>query len=183
LTAVHARDVRHNRGARDIDVLDRLLRHDAWTNDALLGCCERLPDHDLDQTMGIGLGTVRGTFIHMVGNMELWTDLVDGRPVRTNVSDARASSATALRSRFAMASADLAAVSSEVLDAGRLDAFFLDTLDQPPTRKTSGSAIVHVATHNMHHRAQLLFMLRRLGLSDLPEGDVLTWEQQREHTG
>ena len=30
--------------------------------------------------------------------------------------------------------------------------------------------------HSMHHRAQLLYMLRLLGLTDLPEGDVLSWE-------
>jgi hypothetical protein len=29
----------------------------------------------------------------------------------------------------------------------------------------------------MHHRAQLLFMLRRLGVEGVPEGDTLTWEQ------
>jgi hypothetical protein len=31
----------------------------------------------------------------------------------------------------------------------------------------------------MHHRAQLLYMLRRLGVADLPEGDVFSWEQGR----
>jgi uncharacterized damage-inducible protein DinB len=30
----------------------------------------------------------------------------------------------------------------------------------------------------MHHRAQVLHMLRRLGVSGLPEGDVLSWERQ-----
>jgi uncharacterized damage-inducible protein DinB len=30
----------------------------------------------------------------------------------------------------------------------------------------------------MHHRAQLLYLLRRLGVRDLPEGDALSWEEQ-----
>ena len=54
----------------------------------------------------------------------------------------------------------------------------MDTLDSPPAEKTYGGAIAHVITHSMHHRAQLLYMLRRLGLEGLPEGDVLSWEQQ-----
>jgi uncharacterized damage-inducible protein DinB len=29
----------------------------------------------------------------------------------------------------------------------------------------------------MHHRAQVLYLLRKLGLEGLPEGDVLSWEQ------
>jgi uncharacterized damage-inducible protein DinB len=34
----------------------------------------------------------------------------------------------------------------------------------------------------MHHRAQVLYMLRQLGLTELPEGDVLSWEQHRGRT-
>jgi uncharacterized damage-inducible protein DinB len=28
----------------------------------------------------------------------------------------------------------------------------------------------------MHHRGEVLHMLSRLGLTDLPEGDLLSWE-------
>jgi hypothetical protein len=41
------------------------------------------------------------------------------------------------------------------------------------------NAIVHVITHSMHHRARLLYMLRRLGPANLPEGDVLSWASGR----
>ncbi len=30
--------------------------------------------------------------------------------------------------------------------------------------------------HNMHHRAQIMFLMERLGLTDHIEGDLLTWE-------
>ena len=53
---------------------------------------------------------------------------------------------------------------------------FVDVLDDPPRRKTFGGGIAHIITHSMHHRAQLLYMLRRLGVARLPEGDVFSWE-------
>jgi hypothetical protein len=35
----------------------------------------------------------------------------------------------------------------------------------------------------MHHRGEVLHMLARLGLTELPEGDLLGWEEQlREET-
>ena len=52
----------------------------------------------------------------------------------------------------------------------------LDTLDSPPVRKTFGGGIGHVLTHNMHHRAQAMFLMERLGLREHIEGDLLTWE-------
>src|SRR5262249_6160164 len=61
---------------------------------------------------------------------------------------------------------------------GRLDERWVDYLDEPPARKSYGGAIVHVPTHGMHHRAQLLYLLRRLGGRGLIEGGVLSWEAQ-----
>lgn len=58
----------------------------------------------------------------------------------------------------------------------RLDELYLDVLDEPPTPKSFGGTIAHVITHNMHHRAELLHMLGRFGVPNLPEGDVLVWE-------
>lgn len=81
------------------------------------------------------------------------------------------------------ASADFTALARRVAADGRWDERWLDHLDDPPREKTYGGAIAHVLTHGMHHRAQLLYMLRRLGLENLPEGDVLTWESQARRGG
>jgi uncharacterized damage-inducible protein DinB len=83
-----------------------------------------------------------------------------------------------LSSRLERAAADLAVVARDVADRCAWDELWADVLDEPPTKKTYGGAIAHIATHGMHHRAQLLYMLRRLGLEALPEGDALGWERQ-----
>ena len=71
---------------------------------------------------------------------------------------------------------DFAALARRIRDERRYDDEWIDALDDPPTAKTYGGAIAHVITHDMHHRGELLHMLGRLGLRDLPEGDVLSWE-------
>ena len=69
-------------------------------------------------------------------------------------------------------------MSRRLADEHRLEDHWVDVLDNPPTEKTYGGAIAHVITHDMHHRAQVLYMLDKLGLNDLPEGDLLGWEMQ-----
>jgi uncharacterized damage-inducible protein DinB len=81
--------------------------------------------------------------------------------------------------RLDWAAAQLAAVAKEIAARGGWNERWRDVLDDPPAEKTYGGAIAHVITHSMHHRAPLLYMLRQLGLVNLPEGDVLSWEQQR----
>lgn len=70
------------------------------------------------------------------------------------------------------------ALARRITAEDRFDDLWTDSFDDPPTRKTYGGAIVHVITHDMHHRAHLLLMLGRLGLAGLPEGDALGWEAQ-----
>ena len=50
-----------------MDLLDRLLGHDAWTTRELLLRCRGLGDEQLDRTFPIGHGTLRATFEHTVG--------------------------------------------------------------------------------------------------------------------
>ncbi len=159
-----------------MDLLDRLLAHDAWTTTRIVERCRELTDEQLDHEFDFGPRTLRRTLRHVIRNMEVWSDLMAGRPARAEGDDR---SVAALNGRLQRAAADLARVAREVADRDGWDELWVDTLDDPPAEKTYGGAIAHVITHSMHHRAQLLDMLRRLGLRDLPEGDVLSWEHRK----
>lgn len=161
-----------------MDLLDRLLGHDAWTTRLLLERARALDDAALDRRFEVfGWGTLRATFQHLVWNMEVWTDLMDGVPVRPNAGlEPAGTTIPALVARLDRVAADLARVARAVADRGGWDERWLDVLDDPPNEKTYGGAIAHVITHSMHHRAQGIAMLRALGVEDVPEGDALSWE-------
>jgi uncharacterized damage-inducible protein DinB len=157
-----------------LDLLDRLLEHDAWTTRRVLEAAQALTDEQLDQEFDIGHRTVRETALHMIRNVEVWTDLMAARPVR-RLPTARPP-IVELRGRFDAAFAGFARVARDSRDAGRLDETYVDVLDQPPRWKSYGGTILHVVTHDHMHRAEILHMLQRLGVQGLIEGDVLSWE-------
>lgn len=157
-----------------MDLLDRLLGHDAWTTRQLLDLAVTLNDRQLDQEFDIAHRTVRRTLEHIIWNIECWTDLIKGGGVRSRPAPNQSTAALSLR--HAAATSELLQFAREIMDQRRLDDTFLDVLDDPPREKSFGGVIVHLATHGMHHRAQLLFMLRQLGVEGLPEGDALSWE-------
>ena len=66
--------------------------------------------------------------------------------------------------------------SSRIAREERYDACFLDILDNPPQKKTFGGAIGHVLTHDMHHRAQVMYLIEKVGIKEHIEGDLLSWE-------
>ena len=160
-----------------MDLLDRLLGHDSWTTRQLLELAGMLSDEELDREFEIGHRTVRRTLEHIVWNIECWTDLMKGGGVRSR--PAADQPVTVLSQRHEAATVELCQFARGVVDQHRLDETFLDTLDDPPREKSFGGVILHLATHGMQHRAQLLIMMRRLGVEGLPEGDALSWENQR----
>lgn len=159
-----------------MDLIDRLIGHDRWTTGEILRRCRELDDPQLDQDLYIDHRNVRATLEHMIWNVETWTDLMLGRPI--DRATTRSKTLDGLVGRHNNAGTHFHALARSLADEGRLEALWTDSLDDPPTQKTYGGAICHVITHNMHHRAQVLYMLDKLGLTDLPEGDLLGWEMR-----
>lgn len=163
-----------------MDLVDRLLAHDNWTTRELLARCATLTDEQLDTEFDIGHRTVRRTLQHIIFNTDVWAGLMAGRI--TSKADVRRLPGTLdlLGERLDRASAILASVARDVAARNAWDETWVDVLDTPPSTKTYGGAIAHVITHSMHHRAQLLYMMKSLGLRSLPEGDALSWERQAD---
>ena len=159
-----------------MNLLDRLLGHDYETTRDLLLICRNYDDALLDQEINAGWRTLRRTFDHMIGNIEVWTDLMMERPIQNTF---RGISVDDLLERLDTSYAEFADFAQWVEREGRLDDMFTDVLDKPPTQKSLGGAIGHVITHNMHHRAELLHMMQRLGIENLPEGDLMGWDMRQ----
>ena len=156
-----------------MNLLDRFLGHDAWTTRQLLGICAELPDEVLDREYDIGLRTLRKTLHHIISNMEIWSSLMSNEIVERTTMD---QTVAGMLRRLTTAETRLRAVAERTETQQAWDELWTDTLDNPPREKSFGTAIAHVITHSMHHRAQVLYMLRLSGVKSLPEGDVFSWE-------
>lgn len=155
-----------------MDLLDRLLGHDAWTTRQLLEICATLSDTQLDQEFDIGHHTLRATLHHIISNMEIWSALMAGDPIERQTDQ----TINGMRERLSVAAARLKTIGSHVQKTNGWDDVWIDHLDNPPREKSFGTALAHIITHSMHHRAQVLYMLRLSGVETLPEGDVFSWE-------
>jgi uncharacterized damage-inducible protein DinB len=155
-----------------MDILDRLIAHDAWTTRQLLFACQTLPDDVLDAEFEIDHRSLRSTFQHMIDNLEGWTDLMR----ELSAQEHHGTSLPELLARHSTASREFAHLARTIAREGRFDDCFVDVLDDPPVKKTFGGAIGHVITHNMHHRAQIMWLMERVGLREHIEGDLLSWE-------
>lgn len=163
------------------DPLELLLGHNAWALRQLLTLCQGLTPEQWHQPFPMGPGSLHNTFVHMVAAMRYWADRIIGppRPVRPFLdhTPARPVAEVALLLDDAVADLQLAASSAR---ARGLDTVVPLTLGGVDYRFTLAAMLVHVTTHGMHHRAQVLNMLRQLALpqlaGSLPDLDVLEYQ-------
>lgn len=152
-----------------MDLLDRLLDHDRWATTQLLVMSRGLDEAQLDQAFDVGHRTVRDTFEHMIFNVEAWTAEMAGQPI-VRRGDRALPELIDRHDRSYTAFAGFARASR---DADRLDDTFTDEYGE---QMRFGGAIVHVILHNDEHRTELLHILARLGVPDLPELDHALWD-------
>jgi uncharacterized damage-inducible protein DinB len=163
-----------------MDTLDRLIEHDAWTTRQLLMLChDHVDEASFTHTFEMGPGSLRDTFAHTIGTMEYWAERISDSPEKSLSCDrmvGQPMTPGTLLSRLDQAAIRLRRVAEDVRDSGRLDEMMLVFFEGGSYTFTRGIALVHVCTHGMHHRAQIINMLRQLGIDHGIEGDAISWE-------
>jgi uncharacterized damage-inducible protein DinB len=155
-----------------MDMLDRLLSHNTSMFATVLVRSRELSDAELDHKFEIGLGSVRQTIHHMIQNIEWWTDLMNAVPARKYGEDSL--TLDGLSARFRTVSAQFADVGKRKDQQGALDEHWPPRNDQTETH-SYGNTVVHVLTHAVHHRSQWLYMMKQLGVEQLPVAQALRW--------
>ncbi len=155
-----------------MDLLERLLEHDNWATSQLLDLSRGLADAQLDQPFDIGHRTLRATFAHMIFNVGFWTGLMIGQPVDEPAADPSLAELIDVHKRDY---ATLAALARRLRDEQRLSDTFVDHY---AVNKTFGGTILHVVLHDAEHRTEVLHILSRLGLPDVPEVDHGLWDYE-----
>jgi uncharacterized damage-inducible protein DinB len=163
------------------DPLQILLSHDRWASEQILDACAGLTDEQFHRGFDIGPGSLHDACTHIVGAMRTWTDTLAEREPRPRPDgDGRRRTPGEIKALLGESAAELAAeagrrplgeMTTRVLRTGRT------------VRLTRGAVLVHVTTHGMHHRAQCLNMLRRLGMNPLPPSSVTEWTWLGEGPG
>lgn len=148
------------------DVLHILLKHDAWATRTLILASKPLSNEQLHHPFDIGHGSIHDTLTHVIGAMLRWSDRISGRPLRTG-PDRIATPLTPdqLLRELDVAADDLYETARRIDSDGRLNHDI--TIKDASGRSyafSNAAALVHVTTHGMHHRAQIVNMRRRLGL-------------------
>ncbi len=150
-----------------LETIRECFRFNDWAWDRLLAAVAPLTDIQLDQPFEMGEGSLRATLRHLYGAERNWlarwrgTDQPQFPPARELTTPAdfdRAHRALVPERNADIASLDFSRPCTYTNPQGRTYTFAL------------GDVLLHVCNHGIHHRAQAVNMLRRLGQPPLTPG-------------
>lgn len=152
-----------------MSTLDTLMGHDRDMTEYLMSLSKDLSDEELDREFDIGHRTLRRTFDHIILANASWTGQLVGKPIPWEPKPA---SIAEMRERHQRVYDGFVAAVGDMTANGRENDVFQDAHGYPQTRELT---VLHVILHGHVHRGEVLHILQRLGLEDLPEGDPQEW--------
>lgn len=148
-----------------LDTLRTCFAYNDWARDRVLDMAEGLSGDQLDRPFDMGPGSIRSTLQHLYGAERDWYAHWRGGSAGDHPAASALKDATALRTAHrglaaerdawlgTLSDADLAALIENTDPAGHVEHLPL------------GDYVLHVCNHGVHHRAQALNMLRRVGVT------------------
>lgn len=172
------------------DSYEILLGHNCWANAEVLRRCESLTPEQFHQHFDIGPGTLHDTMSHVLGAIFRWSDRIEGVTLRPSIEGRTPGDDASPMTRRTpgellvlneRACEGFSRVVLKMRQGGQVGETRPWTLGKETFRFTVAAAIIHVTNHGMHHRAQCINMLKRLGRPVDADLDELEWQVAGEH--
>ena len=178
------------------DLMRRLHRHRMWVNHRLLEAVSPLGEEQLRRPLPIGQGSVWRTLTHLIAAESNWLEALLGNEMSLFPGDAPGKLPGNQEGDRAVASLDELASMWRDLDrrwdeylAGLTDEALDEIVFKVSTSSGAGrrfgtrrsDVLLHVCTHAQYTTAQLVNMLRQLGVDRLP--DVMLISMARQEAG
>ncbi len=162
-----------------VSIIRDLFDHNDWANTRILQICAGLTAEQLDQVRSIGFGSLRNILYHLAEAEQIWLERWLGEPWRTLQTDAAGMSILAMQNWLtSTAQRRNELLSRESSNQYLRKVTFRNLKGIESTLELSG-LLNHVTNHGIHHRAQLLNLLRGHGIT-IPGGlDYLFWKIAR----
>lgn len=170
-------------------LIRRLHEHRMWSNARLLGAARALTDEQLRRAMPIGQGSVWATLTHLMGGDFQWLEALLGNEAPLMPGDLPDALPGNQRGQGAARSPDELATRWDAINArwnDYLASLNDESLDETVYKVSTSSGrgrrfgttrrdiLLHVCTHAQYTAAQLVNMLRRLGVAELPDVMLIT---------
>jgi uncharacterized damage-inducible protein DinB len=148
-----------------------LVNHNLTVRSLIIETLEELDPDDFVRDLGAGIGSIRDILIHLIDTERYWLSVLEGTETK-HIDSESLVTASSFRTTWC--------------EIGQHTAGFLMQLNEEQLNHvksvrngentnyfTVGKALIHLATHEIHHRGLIIGLIRQLGLE--PPNTNMLW--------
>lgn len=151
-----------------------MTHYSDWANNCLMTESAKLNDQELDRPFDMGLGSLRRTIIHIYAGESVWLARWKGQTETPWVDETNPTPLSEIRDLFSDVWKERDALFASLTQSDfERELSYRDSKGEMFTASL-GNMIIQGFVHSIHHRAQAVNMLRRLGGEAL-EMDFMAW--------
>lgn len=162
---------------QDLDRLQAFLGYSEWANGQLIRAAAGLSSEKLDQPFDMGRGTLRKTLLHLWAGESMWLARWKGQMETPWPDEEQKADVPNIDERFKHVYSDRAEFLASLKDADFNRVITYRDSKGSLFKATLGDMVMQGIVHSIHHRAQAVNMLRRVGAT-APEVDYMYWVRQ-----
>jgi len=127
----------------------------------LLDACGKLSNEEFTGDWGVGRGSIRSILLHLVNTERYWVGILKGQE-RDFLTVEECPSLDTISDEWKRAERDTRELVKDLTDTslGHVESV---TWGEETVSFTVAKALIHMATHEIHHRGLLVGLLRELG--------------------
>ncbi|UCE58790.1 MAG: DinB family protein [Phycisphaerales bacterium] len=148
----------------NLTTIRELFRYNDWARDVLLAQAEKLDHAALDRPFEMGPGSLRKTLEHLFQAEWGWLRRWQGYSPGKEEYPGDFPTVQSLASHWRQTAADRDVFLDGLTDADLEQDCTFTTIEGKTYTFKLGYALLHVCNHGTHHRAQVVNMLRHLGV-------------------
>ena len=141
--------------------IELLLDHNVSSRQPILDAVGNLSSEEFTKDLGVGIGSIRGILVHMINAEDYWISLlrnVDTRELNPkNYNDIN--SIAGIWAEIESATREFLESQTERTLQGVRNVNWGDVT----VHFTVAKALIHIATHETHHRGLIIGLIRQLG--------------------
>jgi uncharacterized damage-inducible protein DinB len=141
--------------------VETLLEHNFICREPLLEVCENLSDEEFTRDWGVGRGSIRSILLHLVNTERYWVGILKGEE-EAFLTMEDCPDLDAISKEWKKAERNTRELVGDFTDAN-LSHVESVTWGEENISFTVAKALIHMATHEIHHRGLLVGLLRQLG--------------------
>ena len=165
----------------DIDRIRALFEYNSWANGRILDVASKLTPEEFTKDLGSSYPSVRDTLVHLISSEWIWLQRWKGISPRAMLNFLDFPSFILLKERWAEIEHEQSAFVQAITEESLNKVISYVNTTGESWKYALWQMLQHVVNHSTYHRAQVVTMVRQLGIQPLATDFLVYYDVQSSH--